>query len=72
MLDNAQDKAPQSTMEKFTNDIYGVYELINESKNTKSIINTTIISKQYLAYYLYRIITNQRHMAKHRSQEAGQ
>lgn len=44
-------------MEKFTNDIYGVYELINESKNTKSIINTTIISKQYLAYYLYRIIT---------------
>ena len=44
-------------MEKFTNDIYGIYELINESKNTKSIINTTIISKQYLAYYLYRIIT---------------
>lgn len=44
-------------MEKFINDIYGVYELINESKNTQSIINTTIISKQYLAYYLYRIIT---------------
>ena len=44
-------------MEKFTNDIYGVYELINEGTNTKSIINTTIISKQYLAYYLYRIIT---------------
>ena len=44
-------------MEKFTNDIYGVYELINEGKNSKSIINITIISKQYLAYYLYRIIT---------------
>ena len=44
-------------MEKFTNDIYGVYELINEGKNTKSIINVSIISKQYLAYYLYRIIT---------------
>jgi hypothetical protein len=44
-------------MDKFTNDIYGVYELINEGKSTKSIINTTIISKQYLAYYLYRIIT---------------
>lgn len=44
-------------MEKFTNDIYGVYELINEGKNTKSIINMTVISKQYLAYYLYRIIT---------------
>jgi hypothetical protein len=44
-------------MEKFANDIYGVYELINNGKTTKSIINTTIISKQYLAYYLYRIIT---------------
>jgi len=44
-------------MEKFTNDIYGVYELINESKNTKNIINVTILSKQYLAYYLYRILT---------------
>jgi hypothetical protein len=44
-------------MEKFTNDIYSVYELINDGKNTKSIINITIISKQYLAYYLYRIIT---------------
>jgi hypothetical protein len=44
-------------MEKFTNDIYGVYQLINDSKNEKSIINVTVISKQYLAYYLYRIMT---------------
>lgn len=44
-------------MEKFTNDIYGVYELINDNKDVKSIINVVIISKQYLAYYLYRIIT---------------
>jgi hypothetical protein len=44
-------------MEKFTTDIFGVFELINEGKKTKSIINTVVISKQYLAYYLYRIIT---------------
>jgi hypothetical protein len=44
-------------MEKFTNDIYGVYELINEGKETKSIINVVVLSKQYLAYYLYRIMT---------------
>lgn len=44
-------------METFTNNIYGVYELINESKKEKSIINVTVISKQYLAYYLYRIMT---------------
>ena len=54
MLDKASEL---NKMEKFTNDIYGVYELINEGKKTKSIINVTIISKQYLAYYLYRIIT---------------
>lgn len=43
-------------MEKFTNDIYGVFELINNNKDAKSIVNIVIISKQYLAYYLYRII----------------
>lgn len=46
-----------NVMEKFTNDIYGVFELINEGKSVKSIINVAVISKQYLAYYLYRIIT---------------
>jgi hypothetical protein len=44
-------------MEKFTNNIYGVFELINNSKDAKSIVNIVILSKQYLAYYLYRIIT---------------
>jgi len=44
-------------MEKFTNDIYGVYELINQSKDVKSIINLVVLSKQYLAYYLYRIMS---------------
>lgn len=43
-------------MEKFTNDIYGVFELINNNKDVKTIINISILSKQYLAYYLYRII----------------
>ena len=43
-------------MEKFTGDIYGVFELINNNKDVKTIVNTTILSKQYLAYYLYRII----------------
>lgn len=44
-------------MEKFTNDIYGVFELINNNKDAKSIVNIVILSKQYLGYYLYRIIT---------------
>jgi hypothetical protein len=43
-------------MEKFTNDIYGIFELINNNKDIKTIINITILSKQYLAYYLYRIL----------------
>ena len=43
-------------MEKFTNDIYGVFELINNNKDSKTIINITILSKQYLAYYMYRIL----------------
>ena len=43
-------------MEKFTNDIYGVFELINNNKDVKSIVNIIILSKQYLAYYLYRIL----------------
>jgi len=43
-------------MEKFINDIYGVFELINNNKDTKSIVNIVILSKQYLAYYLYRIL----------------
>ena len=54
---NTNNKQSASSMDKFTNYIYGVYELINEGKETKSIINVTVISKQYLAYYLYRIIT---------------
>ena len=44
-------------MENFRENIYSIYTLINDEKNKISFINTKIISKQYLAYYIYRIIT---------------
>ena len=44
-------------METFTNDIYSIYELINNNDDTKSFMHIKTISKQYLAYYLYRIVT---------------
>ena len=44
-------------MEKFKNNIYNIYNLINDDKNESSLVNTKIISKQYLAYYIYRIVT---------------
>ena len=44
-------------MEKFTNDIYSIYELINNNDESKSFMHIKTISKQYLAYYIYRIIT---------------
>lgn len=43
-------------MEKFSNDIYSIYELINNNETT-SFINVKTISKQYLAYYIYRVVT---------------
>jgi len=44
-------------MEAFTNDIYSIYELINNNNDTKSFLHIKTISKQYLAYYIYRIVT---------------
>ena len=44
-------------MEKFTTDLYSIYELINNNDETKTFMNIKMISKQYLAYYIYRIIT---------------
>ena len=44
-------------MEAFTNDLYSLYELINNNDESKSFLNIKTISKQYLAYYIYRIIT---------------
>ena len=43
-------------MEVFKNNIYNIYDLINNENSSKSLINTKVISKQYLAYYIYRII----------------
>ena len=45
-------------MEEFKKNIYNIYDLINnENEKSLSLVNTKIISKQYLAYYIYRIIT---------------
>ena len=44
-------------MEEFKTNIFNIYNLINDDKHESSLINTKIISKQYLAYYIYRIVT---------------
>ena len=46
-------------MNQFIDDIFSIYKLINYNNNKKNtdIIKTNILSKQYLVYYLYRIIT---------------
>ena len=38
-------------------DIYDIYELINNDDDSKSFIKVKTTSKQYLAYYIYRIIS---------------
>ena len=38
-------------------DIYDIHELINNDDDSKSFIKVKTTSKQYLAYYLYRIIS---------------
>ena len=44
-------------MDLFTENVTSIYELINEDSNKKQFINLKMVSKQYLAYYLYRIIS---------------
>ena len=44
-------------MDAFVSKIYNIYELINNNNDSKTFINVKTISKQYLAYYIYRIIT---------------
>jgi len=44
-------------MEEFKTNIFNIYNLINDDKYESSLVNTKIISKQYLAYYIYRIVT---------------
>ena len=41
----------------FRNDIYNIFQLINKgTEGAKTFIDVKLISKQYLAYYLYRIV----------------
>ena len=49
-------------MDVFKTNIYNIYNLINDDKNESSLVNTKIISKQYLAYYIYRIIDEIGHL----------
>jgi hypothetical protein len=44
-------------MDAFIKNIYGIYELVNKTNtDAKTFIDTKLISKQYLTYYLYRIV----------------
>ena len=47
--------------EGFTTNILNIFDLINKN-DSQSIINVKTISKQYLAYYIYRIITKYLHI----------
>lgn len=42
-------------MDRFINDIYNIYDVVNNNVDAKSYVDIKVISKQYLAYYLYRI-----------------
>ena len=47
-------------MKTFIDDINAIYDALNtnkDSNNKKHIIKTSLLSKQYLTYYLYRILT---------------
>lgn len=46
-----------NALDKFINNINSIYELVNSNKETTAIFNVSVLSKQYLAYYLYRIFT---------------
>ena len=54
-------------MEEFKTNIYNIYDLINNENNEKSLVNTKIISKQYLAYYIYRIVTKYMYLVEQSS-----
>ena len=42
-------------MDIFADNIYAIFNLIEEKKDDESLVNIKVISKQYLTYYLYRI-----------------
>ena len=54
-------------METFKTNIYNIYNLINDDKHESSLVNTKIISKQYLAYYIYRIVTKYMYLVEQSS-----
>ena len=54
-------------MEEFKTNIYNIYNLINDDKHESSLVNTKIISKQYLAYYIYRIVTKYMYLVEQSS-----
>jgi hypothetical protein len=54
-------------MEEFKNNIFNIYNLINDDKHENSLVNAKIISKQYLAYYIYRIVTKYMYLVEQSS-----
>lgn len=44
-------------METFNDNLYSIFETLNNLDTSKGFINNKLLSKQYLAYYIYRIIT---------------
>ena len=54
-------------MEEFKTNIFNIYNLINDDKNESNLVNTKIISKQYLAYYIYRIVTKYMYLVEQSS-----
>ena len=43
-------------MNIFVNDLYSLYKMIKNEPDQSSIFNSKTIEKQYLAYYIYRVI----------------
>jgi hypothetical protein len=43
-------------MDEFVKNVYSMYTMITEEDTTKFILNIKIVEKQYLLYYLYRIL----------------
>jgi len=54
-------------MEEFKNNMFNIYNLINDDKHENSLVNAKIISKQYLAYYIYRIVTKYMYLVEQSS-----
>lgn len=44
-------------MEEYNDNLYSIFETLNNLDTSKGFINNKLLSKQYLAYYIYRVIT---------------